>query len=220
MFKDIIETRKRTALLYDAIEVVLTMIERAERMFGAVGQPLDQLEQVVDIDQEDRDINAGEQMVRRMVMQHLVLNPDQDLSTSLALISIVHDIERMGDYAKNLTALNQWSKLCSGEGPYPQLYREIHGAITPLFPQVLEALREDNAAVARQVMQRHEGIKVRTDDFITVVMDDDGAQREAVLYTLASRFLRRTSAHLSNVASSITNPLDQVTGKEAPEAHG
>ncbi|NKB66882.1 MAG: hypothetical protein GKR89_07475 [Candidatus Latescibacteria bacterium] len=215
MFKDIIETRKRTALLYDAIEEVITMIERAERMFGAVGQPLDQQELAVDIDQEDRDINAGEQLVRRMVMQHLVINPDQDLSTSLALISIVHDVERMGDYAKSLAELNQWHELCSGEGPCPQLYREIHGMITPLFPQVLEALREDNAATGSQVMQQHEQIKVRTDEFVAVVMDDDGAQREAVLYTLASRFLRRTSAHLSNVASSMTNPLDRITGKEA-----
>jgi hypothetical protein len=32
---------------------------------------------------------------------------------------------------------------------------------------------------------------------------------------MAVRFLRRISAHLSNVASSIANPLDRIGGKEA-----
>ena len=64
-------------------------------------------------------------------------------------------------------------------------------------------------------MRRHEEIKRQTDEFITAVMEDAQSSREAVLYALASRFLRRISAHLSNVASSIANPLDRVTGKEA-----
>jgi phosphate uptake regulator len=36
-----------------------------------------------------------------------------------------------------------------------------------------------------------------------------------VPYALAARFLRRISAHLSNVASSVANPFDRVSGKEA-----
>jgi phosphate transport system protein len=215
MFKDIIETRKRTALLYEAIETVMTMLERAERMFGIVCTcVLTGEETVVDVDQEDRDINAGERLVRRLILQHLTLNPDQDLPTSLALLSVVHDVERVGDYAKNLVELNQWGKLCEGDRPYGQQCREIHQLIQPCFGQILEALREDETEAARQAMRQHEIIKQRTDVFLKTVMEAVDDQREAVLYTLISRYLRRTSAHLSNIASSIVNPFDRISGKE------
>ena len=87
--------------------------------------------------------------------------------------------------------------------------------IRPLFPQVLEALREADAELGRKVMRRHEEIRTRTDQVLTAAMEDAGADRETLLYTLASRHLRRVSAHLSNVVSSVVNPLDRLGGKEA-----
>lgn len=216
MFREIIDSHRRTTLVYEALQEVLNMLERAEKMFGVVCSTLlTQEEAVADIDREDRDINEGEHLVRRLILEHLVINPDRDLPASLALISIVHDVERLGDYAKNLVELNQWADLCSGEGKYADLCREIHGMIAPLYGQAAEALRESDAEVARQVMRRHVEVKQRTDEFVVAVMEDAETKREAVLYALASRFLRRTSAHLSNIASSVANPLDKVTGKEA-----
>ena len=215
MFKDVIETRKRTALLYEAIEEVITMLERTERMFGVVcASVLTGDKVVVDVEREDRDINAGERLVRRLILQHLTLNPDQDLSTSLALLSVVHDIERVGDYAKNLVELNQWAHLFEGDSLYAQQCRDIHQLIEPCFGQILEALREDEAEVARKVMRQHEIIKQQTDVFLKNVMESVDDQQAAVLYTLVSRYLRRTSAHLSNIASGIVNPFDRIAGKE------
>ena len=193
------------------------MLERAQHMFGASCGTLlscDNADMDVDVDREDRDINAGERLVRRMIFQHLTINPEQDLPTSLALVSIVHDVERLGDYAKNLTELNRWSDLCAGDTDCSRMCREIHEMIAPLFGQVIEAFRKSDTEVARQVMRRHVEIKERTDVFVESVMHYPDS-KEAVIYSLASRFLRRTSAHLSNVASSLVNPLDRISGKEA-----
>jgi len=46
------------------------------------------------------------------------------------------------------------------------------------------------------------------------LMEKVDGPREAAVYALASRYLRRISAHMANIASSLVNPLDQVTGKE------
>jgi hypothetical protein len=46
-------------------------------------------------------------------------------------------------------------------------------------------------------------------------MEDEDAGRDAVLFTLTSRYLRRVSGHLSNVSSSVVNPLDQLAGRAA-----
>jgi Na+/phosphate symporter len=218
MFKNILGRRKRTALLADATDEVLSMLERARRMFEVGCSPeLKNEETAAQVDRDDRDINAGERLVRRMVFEHLTINPDQDLPTSLALISIVHDVERLGDYAKSLVELNRWGELWSGEERYAQLCCEIHQTIAPLYGQVQEALRQSDAELARQVMRQHEEIKGRTDAFVEAVMQDASSGQKTVLYTLASRFLRRISAHLSNVASSVANPLDRVGGKEVRE---
>ena len=50
---------------------------------------------------------------------------------------------------------------------------------------------------------------------IEQLVKDDGRSNDAVPFALAVRFLRRTSAHLSNVASSVVNPFDRLSGKEA-----
>jgi phosphate uptake regulator len=216
MFGDVIKTRKRTALLYDAIEEVLSMLERAERMFAIVcGCLLSEEEAAADVDKEDKAINAGEALVRRLILEHLTLNPDQDLPTSLAVLSIIHDVERLGDYAKSLVELNQFSHLCDGDSPHAQQCSEIHGAIAPLFGQTLEALRESDAQLAATVMRRHEGIKKTSDEFLETVMAGIDTQRDAVLFTLSTRYFRRTSAHLANIASSVANPLDRISGKVA-----
>ena len=211
MFKDLLG-QKRT-LVHDAIDEVVTMLERAESMFGLVCGKL--LENGVDVDigQSDEDINMGERMVRRMVFQHLMVNPHQDLPASLSLISIVHDVERIGDYAKSLLELNQWLNLCAAEGCYCAMCREIHGEIMPFFGLTLKALRDSAPDAAREVMEKHLEVKKRTDDLLKAAMEDEDAGRDAVLFTLTSRYLRRVSGHLSNVSSSVVNPLDQLAAR-------
>ena len=213
MFKDLLG--KKRSLVHDAIDEVLTMLERAEHMFGAgCGVLLDDAAEA-DIAASDEDINVGERMVRRMVFQHLMVNPQQDLPASLSLISIVHDVERIGDYAKSLLELSEWMNICSAEGPYAQMCREIHGAVMPFFGLTLRALRDSDAEAAREVMEKHLDVKARSDEVVRAAMEDREAGRDAVLFTLTSRYMRRVSGHLSNVASSVVNPLDQLAGRAA-----
>ena len=217
MFKEIMGKSRHSALVYDALQEVLTMLEHAERMFSAVPVVLlPGKAGSADVSREDREINTGERMVRRMVLEHLILNPQQDLPASLGLISIVHEVERIGDYVKHLVELGRWAELCSGDSQHAQSCRTIHAMIAPLFAQVQAALRESAADKARQAMRRHEEVKERTDVLLEQVMNDTAVSgHEAVVYALVSRYLRRISAHLSNVASSVANPLDQVAAKEA-----
>lgn len=216
MFKEIIQTDKRTTLLYDAIHEVLGMLGRAERMFDlACSSLLDNAGNSAEVQREDREINSSERIVRRMIFEHLTLNPQQDLPTSLSLLSIVHDIERSGDYAKSLIELSEWADLDRGASAYAESCRALQGAIAPLFPQVIEALRDSNIDLARGVMRQHEKIKEQSSALIEQLIKDDGRSNDTVPFALAARFLRRISAHLSNVASSVANPFDRLSGKEA-----
>ena len=211
MFKEIVEANRRTSLIVDAFEEVTCMVERAERMFDAACTALMSNEQRdVDISAEDRAINEGERMIRRLVTQHLTVNPTQDLPASLALFSIVHDVERIGDYAKSLSELCQWQSDTDGNNAG----RQLHTKIAPLFGQLLQALRDEDVDSARQVMRTHEEVKIESDAFVTNAFQDENSNRHTLIQVMAVRFLRRISAHLSNVASSVVNPLDRIGGKE------
>ena len=213
MLKELL-SKQKSSLVYEAIEEILKMLEGAQRMF-AIGCDFDARdeENARVLKQSDREINIGERLVRRLIFQHLTVNPKYDLPASLAILSIVHDVERLGDYAKNLSELTQWGDLCNKESAHRKRYAAIRGEVEPLFSLTIDALRNDNAEMARQVMRRHETIKIRTDEMVSDLVRDPAVGPDAVLYALASRFLRRTSGHLSNVASSVTNPLDRVGGK-------
>ncbi len=211
MFKQIVETNKRTSLIVAAFEEVTHMVERAERMFDAACTAfMSDQERDVDVSAEDRAINEGERMIRRLVTQHLTINPKQDLPASLALFSIVHDVERIGDYAKSLSELCQWQSDSEG----CDAGRQLHVQIAPLFGQLLQALRDEDIDAARQVMRTHEEVKIASDTFVTGAFQDEASNRHTVVQVMAVRFLRRISAHLSNVASSVVNPLDRIGGKE------
>ena len=212
MFRQIIQTMKRTTLVYDAVQETLNMLVVVQRMFGSScdvvfnGKPM-----ATDLERDDDVINTGERLVRRMIVQHLTMNPSQDLPTSLALLSIIHDVERIGDYSKSLIELQDVGFELEEGSAHRNEARELHATIVPLFDQTLTALRESDADVARLVMNTHEEIKERTDQLLAAAVKGGGQGTGAMLYPLALRFLRRVSAHLSNIASSVGNPVDQIS---------
>jgi len=216
MMKGIWGDKKPSGLVYDALDETCRMLALEERMFHAACDALlAGQEPVEDVAHEDEDINVGERMVRRMVFEHLTMNPDQDLPASLALVSIVHDVERIGDYSKSLLELVRWCTVDSGEGRYKDECQQIREMIEPMFGQTLKALRESDPDLAREAMRQHRKVKARTDEVLEKVMETPEVHHDAVLFSVASRFLRRVSAHLSNIASSIANPFDKLAEDEA-----
>ncbi len=214
MFRELLRGPQRS-LVNDAIEELLQMVAHGEHMFAAASASLLDGEPVQDVSKEDRDVHLGERMVRRLVFEHLAVNPQQDLAASLAVLSVVYDVERIGDYAKGLLELMQYGEVCSQESRYRQMCRDLRDQVKPLFGRTLEGLKESDSDACREVMRIHEEVKKGSDVVMSAVMADDSADRGAMLCAIVSRYIRRVSAHLSNVASSVVNPLDQLSHKEA-----
>jgi phosphate uptake regulator len=214
MFHNLLQGSKPT-LIHDAVEEILHMLEQGHVMFQASCAALTEGCPPEGGLPQDEDLNVGERLVRRMVFQHLIVNPQQDLSTSVALLSVVHDVERIGDYAKSLVELSRWSTQGSTT-PMAQSCQKLHEMVEPEFVATLKALRDSDEAAARQVMRDHAEVKALTDDILEQAMESDDGSREVLVYAVASRYLRRVSGHLSNVATAVINPIDQLSGKENP----
>ena len=70
---------------------------------------------------------------------------------------------------------------------------------------------------AKEVMSEHWWIGRRSDEILNALIarsDKNLVCNEAVSTALYVRFLKRISAHLMNVASSVVNPFDRIGFRE------
>ena len=75
----------------------------------------------------------------------------------------------------------------------------------------MDGIVEDSEEKAADLMARHRKIKAQTDEVVADALGNAQANREDLLAVLVSRYLRRVSAHLSNVVSAIVNPFDLIS---------
>jgi phosphate transport system protein len=209
MFERFFGTGK-SPLVEAAFEDVSDMLRQSARMLDLAlaalldNQPLD-----VDLDGMDDRVDEGERMVRRSILEHLSFNPRQDLVASLILASMVQDAERIGDFARGLAELETLAKSPRG-GPFADRLRAAARRLRPLFELCEEAFRNDEPAKAQQVMTRHRELKEELAQITQEVADSELTADMAVVYAGAARILRRVSAHLSNIASSVVQPYDRI----------
>ncbi len=208
---DLLKLWKKTTLVDKAAGQCVEMLRTGQKMFQySLGVLMDNECEVEDIYEMDRTLNHGEVQVRRMIVEHLAVNPQQDSIPALFLVSIVGDIERIGDYCKNLIELAHHypEKL---QGPYIDRVRAIKLDVARMYEDTIKAYAEGDAKLAASVMERHAEL-ARTCDGLSdrLLAEQQMRGRDAIIRALLLRFLKRVSAHLKNVASSLVNPYHKL----------
>ena len=107
-FKELIELWRTANSLTQALNDSHEMLERTGEMFEHSVKSLrqsDTADMHVDIRKMDEAINRYERRVRHKVLKHLAITGGTNMIPGLILTSIVIDIERIGDYTKNIKDL-------------------------------------------------------------------------------------------------------------------
>lgn len=210
MFERLFGRQTRSTLIDAAFRDISEMLQQSAKMLDlALGALLDHLPLEVDLDSMDDAVDEGERMVRRSVLEHLSVNPQQDLVASLVLVSMVQDAERIGDFARGIAEL---VPLAGGprQGPFADALRATADRLRPLFALTEEAFVEDDPEKAKRVMTAYGRLKAELLGFTARVAASDLGADMAVVYSGAARSLRRVGAHLSNIASSVVQPYDRI----------
>lgn len=216
MFMELFALFRKENLLQQAFVRSQEMLRVDQEMFLAATRSLRESEDAridIDIYAKDQLINAYEREVRRKVFTHLTVARDANLNAGLVLVSVVIDIERIGDLTKNIVdlALQHPGRLRCGV--YEESIRTIETTVKTMFALLLEALPSNDEAKAREVMSEHWWIARRCDEINSSLITSEEPTlpcREAVATALYARFLKRTSAHLMNISSSLVNPFDRI----------
>lgn len=212
MFKKLFSWWHEDILLKQALEQSAAALEKACGMFSfAMAFLIDGVGDEKKIYEMDQEVNALQIDIRKKVLEHLTISPEQDVTASLVLITIVVDIERIGDYAKNLVELHQMGP---GKLEHPRYLTEIKNIrdkIEAAIPETSAAFVDADAEKAKNLLAELVWVGHRCDSVLqSLVGDDSLSVREAVVYGLLFRYLKRIGAHLKNVSSGVVNPFHRL----------
>ncbi len=220
MFKKFKELFKSEDLLDDAFHTTLKMLEFDYDMYKVSRETLretDTAQLPFDIKQTDRKINKFEREVRRNVLTHLTVAGVTDLVPGLVLVSIVIDVERIGDYTKNIYDLaKEHPKKLKG-GKHEAGLEELEKVLNEIFPQTIAVLREQNKKQGSEIMQREDWFGKHSEAIVAACMHGEDPTlnvASSVGLALYARYLKRINAHLTNIASAIVNPFPRIGFRE------
>ncbi|MFQ5538002.1 MAG: PhoU domain-containing protein [Gemmatimonadota bacterium] len=227
MWKEIMSLFKGGGLCKEAFDEAMLMLSESRTMYLDAVEALHSPGALVaDIYERDRQINRYERSVRRRIVTHLSISESPDVNMALVLTAIVIDIERIGDYTKNIAELA--SVL---EAPFDGLelgedIAEVESLVEDTFGNIARVLEESDEDGARTIMAAHGRVAELVDRDVVRLQRSEvlaGRSGHAVTVALYLRFLKRVSAHLKNIASSVVNPYDRIGFREkdtepAPDA--
>jgi len=146
-------------------------------------------------------------------MTHLSLGHTEDIHAGLVLVSIVVDIERIGDYSKNIYDLARRHPARLLGGPVEGHLAEIEAEVLKLFPDVVATFKSGHEDEARRLMRTYKkdiSKEVTALENSIVSGEIELPSAGAATIVLYARFLKRISAHSRNLVSSLVNPFPRI----------
>jgi phosphate uptake regulator len=216
MFKEWLSIFRKDTLMDRAYRRSYEMLDITQDMFLKAKTSLRYSESnQVDIDIYDRDaeVNRFEREVRRDVFNHLVVSGVGKLPSGLVLVSIIIDIERIGDYTKNMVelALNHPGKLHGGK--FESDLQRVEGAVEDSFARAKECFKAADEEKAHTLLKEYEWVSRVCDNCLYRLVkeeDKDILYGDAVSLAMYFRWLKRISSHLRNITTSVVNPFDSI----------
>ena len=217
MFKQIFELFKSDSLYQQALLECHEMLDIDKEMFNESVKTLrktDTADIPIDIYAMDKKINEFERDVRRKVMTHLVVSGKEDLGSGLILVSVVIDIERIGDYTKNIydLAVEHPQRLLAKS--YEKELSNIENATTDFLNEAIEVFKNQDIDNARKLMANYKtDISSTSSDIVNGIVsgkNNEFTPEQAGALCLYARYLKRIAAHSRNLVSSIVNPFERI----------
>ncbi len=161
----------------------------------------------------DQEVNRQQMEVRRNVFSHLALARNRDLLTGLQLTSVVVDVERVGDYIKNIAELAMSTPGDLDFGEFTEGVRHQEREMVALFDMTHDAIANADPEAASAVMEQYRNMAVFCDKSLEEILGEapeEGVERSMLVLVLHLRYLKRVGAHLKNAASVIVNPYHRI----------
>lgn len=196
-----VEAKVGAMLKYDRLEFELAM----SALLGEVEPAAVNAE----IRETDKKVNRLEREIRRELVVHASVFGGIDIPAVLVYMSVVKDVERVGDYAKNLVDLALDGANLSA-GPDAEEWRRLSAELSQFITDSGEAFQARDRDRGRTLLSRGDELLSLFDERVSALVSSTEQETLAVPRALAHRYLKRVVAHLMNLLSSIVMPLDRL----------
>jgi len=213
MLRKIIDACRTGGLMAEILDDFLRMTADTEWMFRQCEASLfgETLGEGLGEKLYERDIlvNQAERSIRRKIITHLTVHPGGDVPGCLMLMSLGKDVERVGDYSKNIFEVR---RILNGplSGEKASEVRALYDEALEIFGKTREAFRTCDEGIAGNILARERSFGVRVEQLIREIAESEMETPRAVAAAIAARFLKRVFAHLANVASSVVMPVHKL----------
>ena len=218
MFDRVISLWKSEDLLSQAWEESFEMMVLSNEMFSASIRYLRRGEKIKilkDLKRRDRKINEFQKSVRKKVVTHFSISQKvEDFPSGLVLLNIVVDVERLGDYTKNILdlAIHYPDPLVS-EDCLSSL-KSIEDDIQSRFADTLIAIEQQDEKLGKKLLKSYrKSFSSISDKIVNDVISGKQEykdQKEAAAVTLYARYLKRVGGHLKNITTTMLNPYEEI----------
>lgn len=215
MFREFLNVLRRKSLFSEALDESVRMLFADQKMFKEAQRSLRESgdgELKIDVFGMDKKINKYERDVRKKVLTHLVVSGAQDLQVGLALVSVVIDIERIGDFTKNIANLATAHPKRLSVGTFEKNLKSIEKRVKDFFNITVQAFQESDTELAQKVIKKYPKVSRDCDDIIGFLIEgkEEIGVSDAVTLGLYLRYLKRVAAHLFNISTSVVNPFYRI----------
>lgn len=162
-----------------------------------------------DLRTTDAKVNEAEREIRRELVVHASVHGGFDTPEILVYMSIVKDVERIGDYAKNLYDIAA-DGVVLNEGELKDEMLTLRASLSNMISEVAEIYHQRDGDRARALFRTGDTLQDDFDARVSQLVTGQIQDPNAVAYALTYRYLKRIVAHLMNVLSAVVMPLDRL----------
>lgn len=218
MWKTIIKIWTSNSLLEQAWGQSLEMLKLSSEFFDQALESLrggENLNKLIALKKRDKEINQFQIDVRKKILTYLYHHADgADVNSGVILLNMVIDIERVGDYTKNILDLAMNYKKGIKSEEISEGLHAIELEVRERFGQTIDVIEKQDEKLAEELLGtfRQEISQVSdaiVDDILSGKQSYKTGDKTAAI-ALYSRYLKRIGGHLKNIASTIVNPTDSI----------
>tara|TARA_A100001011_G_scaffold316644_1_gene335742 strand:+ start:1054 stop:1728 length:675 start_codon:yes stop_codon:yes gene_type:complete len=218
IFNDLVNIWKKNDLLSQAWDESHEMILLSNKIFIKAIDGLrsgEKTKALKELKKRDKEINSFHKNVRRKVVTHYAVSGNTlNIESGLVLINLVVDIERIGDYTKNILDLAIFSSRPLLSEETSENLELIEAAVLSRFSSTISVLENKDAEKAQTLLNSYrKDLGKVSDDIVHDIVSGSFEIKNNISpasVALYARYLKRIGAHLKNITSVITNPFEMI----------
>lgn len=161
------------------------------------------------LSQADVLLNQQERQIRKELLLSLSLSRDYSPAPILTLMSVIKDVERMGDYAKELAELRGVADRLPQDAIVDEL-REMGTKLSADLRDLAKVIASNDRKGALRLTLEGRARAQRFKVLLGHIAHQPYSAEAASVLSLATHYQRRIQGHALNVLSSVLMPLHKL----------